>query len=110
LALLQRNARANDVSIETAPVDWANPDQLVSRGPVDIVLAADVLYEQASVAPLLSLIPRLAPEAWLADPGRPAARALLEQVPVRSPVETRVRGVVRIHRLELAGAVPRNRL
>src|SRR5215218_9367937 len=29
LALVARNARANDVRIETARVDWAQPDQLV---------------------------------------------------------------------------------
>ena len=101
LALVARNAHANDVRIETATVDWAEPDELVRRAPFDLVLAADVLYERASVAPLLSLLPRLAPEAWLADPGRPAAGAFLEQAGRRWPVETRVRDVVRIHRLQL---------
>ena len=101
LALVARNAHANDVRIETATVDWAEPDELVRRAPFDLVLAADVLYERASVAPLLSLLPRLAPEAWLADPGRPAADAFLEQAGRRWPVETRVRDVVRIHRLQL---------
>jgi predicted nicotinamide N-methyase len=101
LTLLKRNARANDVAVETARVDWAEPEEVLRRAPFDLVLAADVLYEQASVAPLLSLIPRLAPKAWLADPGRPAAGAFLEQAKLRSPVETRIRGVVRIHRLNL---------
>jgi hypothetical protein len=63
------------------------------------VLAADVLYERAALAPLLSLLPRLAPEVWLADPGRPAADTFLEQARRRWTVETRVRGVVQIHRL-----------
>jgi predicted nicotinamide N-methyase len=101
LALVARNADANGVSIETATVDWAEPDDLVGRGPFDLVLAADVLYERASVAPLLSLLPRLAPAAWVADPGRPAAGALLKQARRRWRIETNVRGVVRIHRLEL---------
>jgi predicted nicotinamide N-methyase len=101
LALAERNAHANDVQIETATVDWAEPDELVGRAPFDLVLAADVLYERASVAPLLSLLPRLAPEAWLADPGRPAAAAFVEQAVRRWPVETRVRDVVRVHRLRL---------
>jgi predicted nicotinamide N-methyase len=102
LALVARNARRNDVRIETATVDWAEPEELVGRAPFDIVLAADVLYERASVAPLLSLLPRLAPQAWLADPDRPAAGALLEQAGRRrSVVETRVRDVVRLHRLRL---------
>jgi predicted nicotinamide N-methyase len=102
LELVARNASANDVEVETAVVDWAEPDALVSRGPFDLALAADVLYERDSVAPLLSLLPRLAPEAWLADPGRPAGGAFLEQARGRWSVETRVRGVVRVHRLELA--------
>ena len=101
LPLVARNAHANDVHIETATVDWAEPDELVKRAPFDLVLAADVLYERASVAPLLSLLPRLAPEAWLADPGRPAAGAFVEQAGRRWPIETRVRDVVRIHRLRL---------
>jgi predicted nicotinamide N-methyase len=99
LALVARNARANDVRIETATVDWEQPDELVARGPFDAVLAADVLYEPAAVAPLLSLLPRLAPEAWLADPGRPSAESFLGQAGRRWSIETRVRGVVRIHRL-----------
>ncbi|MBD0282737.1 MAG: methyltransferase domain-containing protein [Thermoleophilaceae bacterium] len=101
LSLATRNARANCVQLEAAVVDWTEPDDLVARAPFDLVLAADVLYERASVAALLSLLPRLGPEAWLADPGRPAAGAFLEQAGRRWPVETRVRGVVRIHRLEL---------
>jgi predicted nicotinamide N-methyase len=104
LTLATRNARANDVHIETATVEWAKPDELVGRGPFDLVLAADVLYERSSVALLLSLLPRLAPEAWLADPGRPALDAFLEQAARRWPVSDRARDVVRIHRLRLGQA------
>jgi predicted nicotinamide N-methyase len=100
LALVARNALANDVKIETATVAWAEPDDLVARAPFDLVLAADVLYERASVALLLSLLPRLATEVWLADPGRPAADVFIEQARRRRwSIETRVRGVVRVHRL-----------
>ena len=99
LALAERNARANGTRIETAGVDWATPDALVDRGPFDLALAADVLYERASVAPLLSLLPRLVDEAWLADPGRPAADAFLEQAARRWEIETSARGVVSLHRL-----------
>ena len=101
LTLVERNAHANGVRIETAGVDWADPVELVHRAPFDVVLAADVLYERASVGPLLWLLARLAPEAWIADPGRPAAGAFLEKAARRWTVETRVRGVVRIHRLRL---------
>jgi predicted nicotinamide N-methyase len=99
LALAKRNARANGVRIETTTFDWEAPGDLA---PFDLVLAADVLYERSAVAPLLDLLPRLAPEAWLADPGRPAAGAFLEQASLKWPVETRVRGVVRIHRLRFS--------
>jgi predicted nicotinamide N-methyase len=101
LTLVERNAREHSARVETAIVDWAEPDELVGRASFDLVLAADVLYERASVAPLLSLIPRLAPEAWLAHPGRPAAGAFVEQASRRWPIETRVRRVVTVHRLRL---------
>jgi predicted nicotinamide N-methyase len=112
LALAKRNAQANGVRIETAALDWADRGAAAGRPPsieplargdsFDLVLAADVLYERPAVAALLDLLPRLAPEAWLADPGRPAAGAFLEQASLRWPVETRVRGVVRIHRLRFS--------
>jgi predicted nicotinamide N-methyase len=101
LGLAARNAQANDVEIETARVDWAEPIEVVRRAPFDLALAADVLYERAGVAQLLSLLPRLAPEAWLADPGRPAAEAFLEQARRRWQVKTRVRGIVGVYRLRL---------
>jgi len=102
LVLAARNASANGIRLETARVDWAHPGELVTRAPFDLVLAADVLYERTSVAPLLSLLPRLAPEVLLADPGRPAAGAFVEQARRRWRVETRLRGVVRVHRLRFA--------
>ena len=99
LTLVARNAQANGVRLETAMVDWAEPGELVRQAPFDLVLAADVLYERANVALLLALLPRLGPEAWLADPGRPAAGVFMEQAHSRWSVDTRERGVVRIHRL-----------
>jgi predicted nicotinamide N-methyase len=102
LELVRRNSEANGVRVATGTIDWAVPDELASRAPFDLVLAADVLYEEASVAPLLSLLPRLAPVAWVADPGRPIARGFLEQARRRWAVKTRVRGVVQIHRLQFA--------
>ncbi len=101
LELVEWNARANGVRVETATADWSDPGELLERAPFDLVLASDVLYERASVAQLLSLLPRLAPEAWLADPGRPAAEPFLEAANRRWRVETRVRDVVRIHYLRL---------
>ena len=102
LALLERNAEANGVELETATVDWTEPEALVDRGPFDLAVAADVLYERGAVAALLSLLPRLAPEAWIADPGRPAAGAFLDRARRRKwEIETRTRGVIEIHRLRV---------
>jgi predicted nicotinamide N-methyase len=103
LALVARNARAAGVRIETARVDWAEPEPLVERGPFDLVLAADVLYERGAVARLLALLPRLAPRTLLADPGRPAAEAFLGEAQHRWAVDTRRCGVVAIHQIDLAG-------
>jgi predicted nicotinamide N-methyase len=107
LALAERNAAENGLRMSTALADWSQPDELLRRGPFDVVLAADVLYERPSVAALLDLLPRLAPEAWVADPGRPAAAAFIEHAEARWPVETRVRGVVSIHRLRPGAAADR---
>ena len=101
LELVARNARESGLPVETAMVDWAEPEALVERAPFDLVLTSDVLYERASFARLLSLLPRLAPEAWLADPGRPAAGAFIEEALRRWRVETRNRGVVTVYRIDL---------
>ena len=99
LELLACNASRNGLRVETAQVDWASPAGLLARAPFDLVLAADVLYERATVAQLLALLPPLAPRILLADPGRPAADAFLAEARHRWPVETQARGVVNIHTL-----------
>jgi len=99
LELVACNARANYVFVETAQVEWTEPDDLIARGPFDLVLGTDVLYERSGVALLLNLLPRLAPEAWIADPGRSAAEAFVEQAHRRWRVERRVRGVVSLYKL-----------
>jgi len=101
LALLDRNAEANDAPLETALIKWSEADALLERGPFDLVLASDVLYERTSVVPLLELLPRLAPEALIADPGRAPAEPFLDQATRRWPIETRASDVVRIHRLRM---------
>ena len=87
--------------METAAVDWADPDELVERGPFALALAADVLYERPGVAMLLELLPRLAEEAWVADPGRPAAEAFFEQARRRWRLDSVKRGVVELHRIRI---------
>jgi len=103
LPLVARNAEANGVHLDTATVDWAEPARLLKRAPFDLVLGADVLYERNSIGALLSLLPRLAPEAWIADPGRAAADAFIDRARRNWAVEEQVRGVVRIHRMKLEG-------
>jgi predicted nicotinamide N-methyase len=99
LELARRNAHANGVRIETAVLDWADPDELISSTPFDLAIAADVLYERQGVAALLSLLPRLAPEALIADPGRPASHPFVEEASRRWEVETTRSGLVSLYRL-----------
>jgi predicted nicotinamide N-methyase len=76
------NALRNGAELDTLVCSWADPAPLQARGPWELVLASDVLYEERDVAPLLALLPRLiAPggEAWIADPGRASAERFLAQ-------------------------------
>ena len=95
----------NEVEGEVAHVDWAeHGDRLVERGPWDLVLAADVLYERRNVELLEALLPRLvdAPgEILLADPGRVVAEAFLERAERRFTLRTTSHGPAMIHRLRL---------
>jgi predicted nicotinamide N-methyase len=105
IAFAAANAARNRARLSTAVCGWAEPAPLLARGPWDLVLAADVLYERRNADLLLDLLPRLlAPgrQAWVADPGRPhtagflaAAAAAFER---RSTTDRRVPGVT-VHRL-----------
>ncbi len=77
------NAVRNGVTLETLRCSWAAPAPMAERGPFDLVLAADVLYERRDVEPLLAALEELvAPlgEAWIADPGRAPAGELLARL------------------------------
>ena len=76
--VLRRNAVRNGVRLRAEAVDWGSPQWLVDRGPWNLVLAADVLYERRHVDPLIDLLPRLGTEVLLADPGRQALEDFLE--------------------------------
>jgi predicted nicotinamide N-methyase len=85
------NAHRNGAEIETLVCSWADPGPIEARGPWDLVLASDVLYEQRDVTSLLGLLPRLLArggEAWIADPGRPPAAGFLERAAERFDVRT----------------------
>jgi predicted nicotinamide N-methyase len=99
----------NELDGQVAQVDWSEQgDALAARGPWDVVLAADVLYERRNVPLLLDLLPRLLDargELWLADPGRAPADALLEGLAEGWQRRSEADGRVIVHRL-LRAAVP----
>jgi predicted nicotinamide N-methyase len=74
IAFATLNAERNGVTLQAAVRAFDQPRRLLAEAPWDLVLAADVLYEQRNVPVLLWLLPRLVAqdgEVWLADPGRP---------------------------------------
>ncbi len=87
LALVEESARRNGIEVErTVAADWRNPP-LLPR--FDVVFAADVLYEARNLEPVGRFVAaHLAPggTAWIADPGRPQAKAFAE-VAARSGLE-----------------------
>lgn len=93
------NAVRNGVEVEALVCDWRAADALVARAPWDLVLLADVLYEERNVAPLLELLPRLGGEVLLADPARATAAPFLEAAAERWRVTTVLEGRVLVHRL-----------
>jgi len=102
LELLEGNARRNDTPLETARLDWRSPHWAIDRGPWDLVLAADVLYERHNVLLMLDLLARLVGpggEVWLADPGRPTAAEFVTRAAERFELTQRVDGVVTLHLL-----------
>lgn len=105
IELVGRNAELNGLRVDAAVVDWTSADatrELIERRPFDLVLAADVLYERPTVARMLSLLPRLAPAAWLADPARPTAAVFLEAAKERGwRVDSGARDVVDVHWLAM---------
>lgn len=112
LEFVAANARRNGAELETLRCSWAELEPLLARGPFDLVLAADVLYERRDVEPLLAALDALVTprggEAWFADPGREPAQELLERSAARggwehtpSPDPALPRGAV--HRLRRAG-------
>jgi len=79
LEAVRSNAARNELVVDTLVSDWREPAELLARGPFDLVIAADVLYERRNVAPVTDLLMTLDTEVWLADPGRsPAAEMVAE--------------------------------
>jgi predicted nicotinamide N-methyase len=107
VAMTARNAERNGIALDTLVCSWSAPEPLLERGPWDLVLASDVLYEARNADALLPLLPRLLRprgEVWLADPGRPAAEPFLAAAADVFEIERRTaaelpRGAV--HRLRI---------
>jgi predicted nicotinamide N-methyase len=78
VALLAANAARNGIPLNAEVVRWDEPERFGTGW--DLVLAADVLYEQRNADQLLDLLPRLdATEILIAEPGRPFAKEFLSQ-------------------------------
>ena len=97
IALLHTNAAANGLAVDARVADWR-----AFAGGFDIVLAADVLYERRNVEPLLALLPGLAPEVLLGEPGRPAAADFLREAERHWQVESAGDRVYRLRRVQSA--------
>lgn len=104
MVLARENAERSGATFETLVCDWARPEPLIDRGPWDLVLASDVLYEHRNAHALSRLLPRLVAagsEILLADPGRVPADAFLEEIDRTFERRTTEHGRVSIHRLRL---------
>ena len=83
IELARRNAERNGISLDFAVASWSSPRELRDRGPFDLVLASDVLYERRHIPLLLYVLPRLGREVLLTDPKRPSGSELLLADPKR---------------------------
>jgi predicted nicotinamide N-methyase len=98
------NAVRNGAEVETMLVDWNAPEAIVERGPWQLVLGSDVLYEKRNVDQMLDLLPRLVEpsgEVWIADPGRQTSMDFLLRSKRDWKRDTIEHNRVEIHRLRL---------
>lgn len=77
IELLRRNAERNGASLRVARVRWNEPEPLLRGAPWDVVLGADLVYEERNAEQLAALLPQLGREVLLAEPGRPYAKEFL---------------------------------
>jgi predicted nicotinamide N-methyase len=92
VALLKANAKRNSIRLRVKRVRWDEPEALVQSAPWDVVLCADLLYEQRNATQLLELLPQLGGDLLIAEPGRPFAKDFLSHW----DVETIAEGVYRL--------------
>ena len=89
IELLRRNAERNGAALRVARVRWSEPEQLLRAAPWDLVIGADLLYEERNAEQLAVLLPLLGGEILLAEPGRPYAKEFLARVGAE-PVAERI--------------------
>jgi predicted nicotinamide N-methyase len=77
--LLRQNAERNGAPVRVARVRWSEPEPLLRAAPWDVVLGADLLYEERNADQLAALLPRLGGDVLLAEPGRPYAKDFLDR-------------------------------
>jgi predicted nicotinamide N-methyase len=82
IELLRSNAARNGLTLGCEVRDWR--DAWEER--FDLVLAADVLYEERNVAPLAERLRELAPQALVGLAGRPYEDAFLRELEGASEV------------------------
>lgn len=85
--LLRDNAARNGIELRAERVRWDEPEPLHAGAPWDVVLGADLLYEQRNADALLELLPRLGGDILLAEPGRPFAGRFLARWEVEEVAE-----------------------
>ena len=78
--LLHRNAARNGATITAVTADWRDLETFAALGRVDLLLGADLLYEERNVAPIVALLRLLGAPALIADPGRRHADGFLDVV------------------------------
>jgi predicted nicotinamide N-methyase len=87
VSLLRDNAERNGIALRVERVRWDEPEPLLRGAPWDVVLGADLLYEERNAEQLLELLPRLGGDVLLADPGRPFATSFLARWNVEEVAE-----------------------
>lgn len=90
--LLRENAARNGLVVSSRLGDWRTP---LGR-TFDLALAADVLYEQRNVRPVLERLREAAPEALVGLAGRPYEQEFLRRAGAEAGIEEAADRVVRL--------------
>ncbi len=103
VAAAQANAARNDLQVEGLVADLFHPQPLLDGAPYDLVVGADVLYEERLVDAMLDLLPRITTEVVFTDPGRLTSEHFLERCDERWERTSREDSRVMVHGLRLRG-------